>query len=342
VGSDGRRPMPAIRDELRKVLDTVSLAPIDRTIIEAWYGLRQFPAELTGTDNALNSTRAGRQRTGSLALTSRAVQMRRKRAMYRVAEALDPRPTSEDMSYGALSPAWLEPWCQPLSHFELECAFDVARDILAVGQVADPRSLTNQLHAQLDELHSRIDQGIDGVPERLARANAALAIGLWDWLGPDSRRRERESIFLEGLHVASARSAIPRPLVRTAPSEAAPLLGGSHDDYSLVAAIDAVTSQPVHPSVAWPILELCLSETSSRIQRPDPVVVHVLYRTCRYAAAFEDWRAVLLARQLVRDHPHDPLTLYACVDASVTAGAHQRFEIAHRALNAADHLVTST
>jgi hypothetical protein len=299
--------MPAIRDELRRFLDTVRLATLDRTIIEAWYGLRQFPAELTGTDNALNSTRAASQRRRGLPLTARAVQMRRKQAMHRVAEALDPRPTSEDLSYGALPPAWMEPWCQPLMRFDLECAFNVARDILAVGQVAEPRSLTNQLHAQLDELHSRIDQGIDSVPERLARANAALAIGLWDWVGPNSRRRERDSIFREGLQVASARSAIPQFLIRSAPSEAAALLGGSHDDDSLLAAIDVVTSQPVHHSVAWPILELCLSEASSTIRRPDSVRVHVLYRTCRYAAASEDWRAVLLARQLVRDHPTSPL-----------------------------------
>jgi hypothetical protein len=283
VGSDGRRPFAAVRAELGALVDQLDMPAVDKTIVESWYGLCRFPSDLSGTQSALGSAFASQRRHRNHPLTARSVQMRRANAMAKIAAAIPIRSAREAIAYRALKAAWNEPWCQPLRTFDLNRAFDLARDVLAVGSVDETRSRTNSLHAQLDELASRIEHGLDHVPEKLAPANAALGIGLWTWLAPDLPRPSQQSIFPAGLSATPYRSAAPGPVLDRAPPEAASLLRGNRDDYSLLAAVDAATSSSTASTIAWPILEICLTEAIAPLRRPDHVVVDVLYRACRYA-----------------------------------------------------------
>jgi hypothetical protein len=338
AGADGHRPLGAVREDLLQVVQHAGLQPADQLIIEAWYGLREFPADLTGP-GALAARVAARQpRRLRTPLTSRAVSLRRELALKTVAAHLPRRPAGAAQNYSALPPAWREPWCLPLSDVDLRRAFDRARDLLAVGSAEPADSLTNRLHAELDELRERIANRRGTVTHRLACANAALSIALWEFAAPtvpQSHRTERRSPV-----PSLTRSAVENAVRAAAPAEAAPLLRGNHDDHSLLAAARSAAQRATDPRTAWPILEICLTEAQTGMARRDPaVVVKVLYTVVRYAQIQEDWRAVTLARQLVDEHPTHMATLNACVAASVTAGAHLRFHEALRALDRAERIL---
>lgn len=339
-GADGLRPLGMVRRELAEAVATAALEPESELIIHAWYGLRGFPADLSGPGNLVSrvSSRSPRA-TDRAPLTVRAVELRRDQAVSMIAAVLQRRPRNTDQEYGGLPPAWREPWCKPLFQADFERAFDLARDLLAVGSPEPTTSITNRLHAELDTLQGRIIDGLDTVPESLTRANAALSIALWEVLLP-THQSPSSAARPYSLPPSLTRSAVERAVRTTAPAQAAPLLRGNRDDHSLLAAVRSAADQKIDPAVAWPILEICLTEALTPVLRRDPqVVVRVVYAVVRYARVQEDWRAVILARWLVDEHPTTMAALNACIDASITAGAHLRFAAALKALDRAEAIL---
>lgn len=342
-GADGLRPLGLVRKELAEVVAAAGLPPEDELIIHAWYGLRGFPADLSGPGNLVSRVSSRSPRApGREPLTKRAVELRRDQAVGRISAVLQRRPRDTAQDYGGLPPAWREPWCKLLLHADFERAFDLARDLLAVGSPEPTDSITNRLHGELDSLHSRIVDGLETVPQSLARANAALSIALWEVVRP-THRQPRSATRPYALPPSLTRSAVEDAVRAAAPAEAAPLLRGNRDDHSLLAAVHSSADQDIDPATAWPILEICFTEALTPALRRDPqVVVRVVYTVVRYARVQEDWRAVILARWLVDKHPTTMAALNACIDASITAGAHLRFDEALQALDRADAILPMT
>jgi hypothetical protein len=367
--TDGSRPVPALRRELRLLCDRAGLTQAEKVALTAYAGLHVYPSSRESPIDPI-ARRVPRARSrDQRPLDASSVHRIRRSAVEKAARLMPVRPSRSPAAVRAVADPLASPWMlavladmqltrrEFIASAEFGRAVERARDLVTVGDPADDHAARAEgalaggragqltLLREIDLLTGRYRRsgsrpGSVNVRE-LARARAALSNALFETYygaGPAGPRPGR--LAWEG------RGASPAYLGRTvaslviAPATAAPFACGKAADADVIALLATCPDDVLTTHL---LLQLALSSLNPPSRISPGVAVRLLSAAVGNARDREDRRIVHYARRLFE---YDGTTSWqaaaaqmnALVACAIVLSAHLEFGGAHAVLNRAQEL----